>query len=1019
MRKTIFRAALAAATTLATGTMLAPVAAHAQVGQASLRGTITSPPGNAVESVTIVEVNTGFRQTVRVGPDGRYNFASLGAGTYRLEIKLATTTRNSDNFTLNVAQNAGLDLDLSNAPAASAGATTETDPGSVAADEQEIVVTGSRIRTLSGGQVGIIVSQRLIEQLPQNSRNFLAFADLAPGVRFVEEGSGGQARLQGGAQRSNSINVFIDGVSQKDYVLKNGITGQDSTPGNPFPQLAVGEYQVLSSNYKAELDQVSSVAIIAGTKSGTNEFHGEGFFDYTDQNLRDKRPTEIFPTQIDKVETVDKQFGGALGGPIIRDVMHFFVSYEGKRRELPIDINPGNGVAVDTLPAQYRDIFGSYSSSFKQDLYFGKLSVQPTSRDLIEISGRYRDESGIQIGTGIAAYSTATNNRVEDIRGLARWQHTEDNWVNELRVSYEDATWAPSPVSSEIGQLFRRTDRTGTSVNQYDLFRIGGGTNFQDKGQKGWTVQNDFTWTGFEGHTLKTGVKGKWVTLNSLQQNQLNGVYTYDTSLNGAGTFNNEIPYRLQFGAPSGFGNPVVESKNFQFGIYAQDDWDVTDRLTLNLGVRWDYERTPAFLDFVTPQANLTAVSPEQYPNLQNADYNINDYISTGSNRKAFLGAIQPRLGFTYRIDEEGRFTVFGGYGRSYDRNQFDFLQQELTVGSFNVRTFEFLNANTVNPCTASTTCIQWNPIYLTAEGRQQLANSSLGGGRELRFIRNDLKVPYSDQFSLGLRSRFRPVELEVGYTRISSRDGFVYLLGNRRPDGSFFFDNPASTTDTPQSPFGFTPPGFGSILIGDNGLETNADSLYAKLTKPYTETSPWSLDATYTFTEAEENRQFGETFSLDFPQIADYPTLRSVGVPRHRFVIAGSADTPIGVSLSGKFSIESPMYMIAPLVTSVPFDRTLVGRFRDSLGDQWGRRQLDFAATKYINVGFPNDQARIRLRVDIINLMNDRNFVDFNNNPIDNERTASSPTIYGERSTFSTGGNPPRTIKVSAGFSF
>ena len=1019
MRNNLIRAALVAATTLATGAMLAPIAAHAQVGQASLRGTITSPPGNAVESVTIVEVNTGVRQTVRVGPDGRYNFASLGAGTYRLEIKLANATRNSDNFTLNVAQNAGLDLDLANVPAATAGETTETDPGSVASNDQEIVVTGSRIRTLSGGQVGAIISQRLIEQLPQNSRNFLAFADLAPGVRFVEEGSGGQARLQGGAQRSNSINVFIDGVSQKDYVLKNGITGQDSTPGNPFPQLAVGEYQVLSSNYKAELDQVSSVAIIAGTKSGTNEFHGEGFFDYTDQNLRAKRPTEIFPRQIDKVETVDKQFGGALGGPIIKDVMHFFVSYEGKRRELPIDITPGNGVAVDSLPAQYRDIFGSYSSSFKQDLYFGKLSIQPTSRDLIEISGRYRDESGIQIGTGNAALSTATNNRVEDIRGLARWQHTEDNWVNELRVSYEDATWAPSPVSSDIGQLFLRTERAGTAVNQFPLFRIGGGTNFQDKGQKGWTVQNDFTYTGFEGHTLKTGVKGKWVTLNSLQQNQLNGVYTYDTSLNGPGTFNNEIPFRLQFGAPSGFGNPVVESKNFQFGIYAQDDWDVTDRLTLNLGVRWDYERTPAFLDFVTPQANLTAVSAAQYPNLQNADYNINDYISTGNNRKAFLGAIQPRLGFTYRIDEGGRFTVFGGYGRSYDRNQFDFLQQELTVGSFNVRTFQFQNADTVNPCTASATCIQWNPIYLTADGRQQLANSSLGGGRELRFIRNDLKVPYSDQFSLGLRSRFRPVELEVGYTRISSRDGFVYLLGNRRPDGSFFFDNPASTTDTPQSPFGFTPPGFGSILIGDNGLETNADSLYAKLTKPYTETSPWSLDATYTFTEAEENRQFGETFSLDFAQIGDYPTLRSVGVPRHRFVIAGSTDTPIGVSLSGKFSIESPMYMIAPQVSSVPFDRTLVGRFRDSLGDEWGRRQLDFAATKYINVGFPNDQSRIRLRVDIINLMNDRNFIDFNNNPNDNIRDAGSPSVYGERSTFSTGGNPPRTVKLSAGFSF
>ncbi len=165
--------------------------------------------------------------------------------------------------------------------------------------------------------------------------------------------------------------------------------------------------------------------------------------------------------------------------------------------------------------------------------------------------------------------------------------------------------------------------------------------------------------------------------------------------------------------------------------------------------------------------------------------------------------------------------------------------------------------------------------------------------------------MPYSDQVSLGFRSRFNPIELEVGYQHISSRDGFVYLLGNRRPDGSFFASGPTTGALIPQSPFPFTPPGFGSILIGDNGLKTDADSAYVKLTKPYSPTSPWSLDATYTFTEASENRTFNETFSLDFPSIDDYPTLRSAGVPRHRFVAAGSVDTPIGLTLSSKFSIE------------------------------------------------------------------------------------------------------------------
>ncbi|MEP9401002.1 TonB-dependent receptor [Sphingomonas silueang] len=1033
MSKSIFRAALVAATTLAGGAVLLPVAAQAQVGQASLRGTITSPPGNAVTSVTIVEVATGYRRTATLDANGAYNFASLRAGTYRLEIQLTNGTRNSDEFTLRVGQTAGLDIDLSTATAAPSpsaqtatgedvgAAPTTGGPATTGEDDggSDIIVTGTRIRSLSGGQVGINITQRLIEQLPQNNRNFLAFADLAPGVRFIEEGASGQARIQGGAQRSNSVNVFIDGVSQKDYVLKNGVTGQDSTPGNPFPQLAIGEYQVLSSNYKAEFDQVSSVAITATTKSGTNEFHGEGFVDFTNQDLRDFRPTELFPRRVAKVDTKDIQYGVALGGPIVKDVMHFFVSYEGKRQDRPVDVLPGNGVDINVLPADLRSRFGNFTNTFNEDLVFGKIDIVPTAEDLIEFTGKYRKEGGDQLNSGINAFSTRTINSVEELRGMARWQHTADSWINDFRVSYEDVTWSPQPAEPGINQFFQRTEQRASGPVRIDLLRIGGGTNFQDKGQKGWTVQNDFTWTGFDNHTFKVGAKAKWVTLNTLEQNNVNGSYTYDVNLNSPTGFQTDIPYRLQFGAPSGFGNSVIESKNFQFGIYAQDDWDVTSRLTLNIGVRWDYERTPAFLDFVTPQSNLTAISPAVYPNLQNADYNINDFISTGNNRKAFTGAIQPRLGFTYRFDEAGRFTMFGGYGRSYDRNQFDFLQQELSVGSFQQRTFLFQGANPLNQCTPSATCIPWNPIYLTAEGRAQLAASSTGGGRELRFINNDLRMPYSDQFSLGFRSRFNPVELEVGYTHITSRDGFVYLLGNRRPDGSFFAAGPTAAAPTPQSPFPFTPPGFGSIIIGDNGLKSDADAVYVKLTKPYSATSPWSLDATYTFTEASENRQFGETFSLDFPSIDDYPTLRSVGVPRHRFVAAGSVDTPIGLTLSGKFQIESPLYQVAPLDTSTPFRRTFVGTFRESLGDQWGRRQLDVAATKYIPIRFVNDTARIRFRVDIINLMNDRNFIDFNNNPRDNSRTDGTQSIYGERSSFSIGGNPPRTIKLSAGFNF
>ncbi len=1016
MNKLVLRSALLTMTVLGSGALLAPAPAMAQVGQASLRGTITAPADNPVTEVTAIEVSTGIRRSATVGADGTYNFASLRPGTYRLEIKLQNGVRNSDAFTLRVGQNAGLDLDLSTtaaAPAADAGAAPAGDDTAAAATGDEIVVTGNRIRSLDGGQIGINITQRLIEQLPQNNRNFLAFADLAPGVRFIE-GANGTSSIKGGAQDSRTVNVFIDGVSQKDYVLKNGITGQDSSAGNPFPQLAIGEYQVLSSNYKAEFDQVSSVAITAATKSGTNEFHGEGFIDYTNQDLRARRPTELFPSLRDKVNSNNKQFGVALGGPIIQDRAHFFVTYEGKRIDSPYDVRPENGFPVGSIPSQYQQYFGSFSQRFNEDLYFGKIDIEPTDKDLIELTGKYRKESGSQIATGVNAANTATLNKVDEKRFMLRWQRSEDNWINDARVSYQDTKWAPTPETNGNTTFFQASTVNNGNFTRTDLLRFGGGGSQQDKGQKGWTLQDDFTWTGFNGHTIKIGTKASFIRLRSIEQNRANPQYTYDINAFSPTGFNDQVPYLLEFGVPTGNGPIDVRSSNFQFGVYAQDDWDVTSHLTLNLGLRWDYERTPAFVNYVTSQENLTAVSPANYPNLVNADYNINDYISNGRNRKTFTGAFQPRLGFTYRIDEAGRFAVFGGYGRSYDRNQFDFLQQEVNQGAYAVRRFNFIGAdsNPGNACNAAdaSTCLTWNPVYLTPEGRQQLLAGATGGGREFRFLKNDLKVPYSDQFSLGIRGRFQQIGLELGYSHVASKNGFVFLLGNRRPDGSFFFNDPANPTDTPSAPFGFSPPGYNSIILGTNGLKTNADSVYFKVTKSYTQASPWSLDATYTYTEATEN-QLGETYLLDFPSVSDYPMLRSAGVPRHRLVMAGSVDLPLGFALSSKFQIESSAYQKAILNQSNPFQRVVVGREVDGSGGGWGRRQLDMALTKYVPIHFISDQTRLRFRVDVLNVFNDYNYITFNNDPASQD--------WGARSSYDVGGNPPRTVKLSVGYSF
>src|SRR6185295_6628497 len=157
------------------------------------------------------------------------------------------------------------------------GASTavETD-----APMQEVVVSGVRLHEVKTSEVGTVVSQQQIETVPQMTRNFLEFADTVPGVIFQVDAKG-RTQIRGGAQNQNGVNLYIDGVGQKGYV-RSGISGQaGDTQGNPFPQLAISEYKVITSNYKAEYDQISSAAITAISRSGTNRFEGQAFGTYS------------------------------------------------------------------------------------------------------------------------------------------------------------------------------------------------------------------------------------------------------------------------------------------------------------------------------------------------------------------------------------------------------------------------------------------------------------------------------------------------------------------------------------------------------------------------------------------------------------------------------------------------------------------------------------------------------------------------------------------------------------------
>src|SRR5690606_2585125 len=274
-----------------------------------------------------------------------------------------------------------------------------------------VTVTAPVLVETRTSEVATYITPKQIEALPQGTRNFLAFADTVPGVQF-SQASDGSTRLRSGAQDASAINVFIDGVGQKNYVLPGGVSGQDSTRGNPFPQAAIGEYKVITSNYKAEYDQLGSAAITAVTRSGSNEFGGSFFWDRTSTDWR--KASEAEAAAGEKAEFREEQYGASFEGPIVRDRLHFFVTYEAKEYVSPRAVVPGQGYAgtPGLLPAALQPLLGTWSAPFKQDMYFGKLSWQPGDAHLVEFTAKVREESelGNFDGTRTRPYGSEKDN---------------------------------------------------------------------------------------------------------------------------------------------------------------------------------------------------------------------------------------------------------------------------------------------------------------------------------------------------------------------------------------------------------------------------------------------------------------------------------------------------------------------------------------------------------------------------------------------------------------------------------
>jgi hypothetical protein len=760
--------------------------------------------------VVAVDTQTGQRAVGRVDANGNYVILGVRPSTYTVTV----AGRAPQTTTVLVGQTVTIDF----AQAAAPGAPT---PGA-------ITVTGRRTRQPVLAQtVATNITPAQIENLPQNQRNFLSFADLAPGVQVAP---GGVAQIQAGAIASNYVNVLLDGMSFKNPINHGGVFGQNFGLGNPFPQIAIQEYQVQTQNFGAETGQAGSALLTAVTKTGGNKFFGSAFIEwqpkaFISKPFCTKGGGPFDPVTHCKKQDYDrKQFGGEFGGPIVRDKVSFYLAGEGTIETLPGSVGQlatANGQPIFP-PNVVSQIVGTQRSfDFRQGLYFGKLTITPNDTDTVNAMAYVRRENNLSDVDNNAAPSHGRTILTHQMRLQLQWKHSSGDFLNQFNMAYDKATQSTPTVTN--GPQFTIVqhpclDVTGAldpscaNFANVDLVPIdpddpsagfnvvpmgrgitdnGGGSALlgahfftQADNQKGVYFRDDATWRRGQ-HTIKFGGQLNFIQLNRTVTNYTTPGFFY---FNPGPTGNfDQLTQQPESALIATGANPSLRANDTQLGVYVQDEWKPDQHWTINAGIRWDYEDNANNNDYVTPPAVAAAL--RAYPGWAARGINPEDYIANGSNRPTYKGEFQPRIGISYDLHGDRDIVIFGGAGRYYDRSLFIEGAIERITNANYITQVDFCAPGTVPPPGGNGSgaqppnCAVWNPAYLTDFEALRTLAASQGVGADVWVLPNKIHPPYSDQFDLGVRKRFGDITASITFSHISSRHLFMFTRAN-------FFEN-------------------------------------------------------------------------------------------------------------------------------------------------------------------------------------------------------------------------------------
>jgi hypothetical protein len=913
---------------------LAP-AASAQTSGASLLGRIQDKDGGPLPGVTVTATNTetGLDRSATSGADGTFLLPSLPVGTYTVRAELegfAPVT--VESVRLNVATQRSIEVTMG---------TSNIEESITVVDEAPLMQTGASI--------GTVVSEQQLENLPLNGRQFANLAILAPGTGLSynsDPTKPGQlaVALNGGIGRN--VNYTIDGGDNTDDTIGGALQN--------FNLESVAEFNIQTQQYKAEYGRSTGGVLTVVTKTGTNDFAGSVWGFFRDDSLNTETETEK-QAGIEKQPYERQQYGLALGGPIVRDRAHFFATFEKTDRDTFYTVAT-DGVLPE-LDGQ------SFATPFQDELGTAKATLDISARQYLQVRYGYQKNTDKYGASPLAAPDAlgSVNNEYNSILAGHTLQISGD-MLNEFLFQYtkfENSITADSDnptIYFPSGVHFGQNINTPQTTNQ---------TKYQ--------YRDDLSFTrtlGGRTHQLKTGV-------NYIHEPVLGG--DFSTGLNGQFQLKEDrlgspVTDITIFGGFFGESTPVD-----QYSVYFQDDVFLNERLTLNLGLRYDYwdgfdldQRSNPIWQTLSTQTRFSEDYLRDFQGgrggvLENDDDNI-----------------APRFGFTYDLKGDGRALLRGGWGIYYD--------------------FPYTNATILFPSAAVQS--NYGVVYNVHndDGIRNADGTLYQPGQPLPpnglpaadvFPPNEvasptLETPYSAQASLGFSvqaTSWLGVNIEgvrINYRHIPYRfraNPFVDANRNGVQD-------PTETRRFPE---------FGNFRLWSGSGEANYNGV--NLSARARLGDRFELQGFYTYSEASGNVLAGaDEFRLtDAGHQADLGgARRDVSVDplnpqchqcfgplntdaRHRVTLSGLWRAPLGINVSGMYRFRSALpytEFTAADLNGDGFAYDLPGRQGVNTGRGDSFSQLDLRLSREFSFA---DVVTLELIGEVFNLLNDENPALFN----------------------------------------